>query len=321
MPNMKILIKLIHILLCVGIAQSVYAQKSSLTGQRVRLPPETRLVRASDNATVKIAQTSTVTFQDPILGAGRRLLFPVTLGNSKYYVQEETAKSMGLINNAECDLLRSKMRSSNQRDLGQVAQAASRVQVSLSNLRSPNSGGWAEACSNFISSNGQIGPWGTAFLSAANQVSTGGHSAMTVLHQPQLWRTVCPGFRNFSAEQKNHFIVSFIATKAMDEASCNPNAYNNSRKMPNPPGVGFFQLEGQARLRQGRGSYCAGGKTSGVQDRLPIDTQFKCAASQIVTTQWGRGIPFCNSGGYWQEANGMGKDICQTMAAYPGCGV
>lgn len=188
----------------------------------------------------------------------------------------------------------------------------------LNPSHSPNPGGWNRQCYNFIQSNGTVGGWGTEFLNAARAVDQGGSTGYDVMMADFLWQNICPGFSGFSQAKKEHFLVYFIATKAMDEASCNPTsiAWNT----PNPPGVGFFMLEGQARLRRGRGSYCTGGHSSGTQRTLPRNVQFQCAVSQIMSVQYGRGIPFGSRGGYWQEANRMSGDISESiLEGYDGC--
>lgn len=301
----------------IGISSIAYAN-TSLTGKRVSLPPNTSLVRAQDNANVRLPGGATVTLEAATIGPNRKLYFPANINGTTYYVKEQTVTAMGLINKTECDAIRSRMSSSNRRDIQRVAQAASRVPIGLNNLKSPH-GSWSAGCKNFIQDNGQIGSWGQSFLSSAQRVRVGNANALSVMMQPQLWSLACPNFSNFSDEQKRHFIVAFVATKAQDEASCDANAYNNSRAMPNPPGVGFFQLEGQSRLRNGRSSQYCGGGLSGTQRSLPVDLQFSCASYQIVETQWNRNRPFCTSGGYWQESNRLNGRICKNIRQYPGC--
>lgn len=315
---MHTLIRLLIIVVVVTLSQHLYAD--SLTGRRVELPPNTNIVRAQDRATMRIRQPARVTLGTPGL-SNRKLQFPVSINGISYYVGEETLISMGAIKKSECDALRGGVSSVNQKNLQQVARAASRVPVSLRNIPSPH-GSWSPACKNFIRDDGSFGEWGRSFLQSAQSVNANGHNALTLMMQPRLWTLACPNFRSFSEEQKQHFIVAFMATKAQDEASCDPNAYNNSRAMPNPPGVGFFQLEGQQRLRSGRSpQYCGGNYKSGsIQKSVPVALQFSCAAYQIIDVQWDRNKPFCTSGGYWQEANRPGGRICKNIMKYPGCG-
>lgn len=318
---MNTFIRTFIFILCVGVSQSLYA--NGLVGKTINLGPGTTLVRAQDNANVRLPNgASNVVLGDPSLGSNRKLQFPIRINGVTYYVREEALISMRVATQAECDSLRGTAESGNRRDLQRVARAASRVPIGLQHLKSPH-GSWTPACKNFIQDSGALGSWGEGFLSSAESVRVGSSNALTVMMQPDLWRLACPGFARFSEEQKRHFIVAFIATKAQDESSCNANAYADRKtvpRMPNPPAVGFFQLEGQSRLRSGRHPQYCGGGLGGTQKSLPVNLQFSCAAYQIVETQWNRNRPFCQAGGYWQEANKMNGRICRNIRQYPGCG-
>ena len=190
---------------------------------------------------------------------------------------------------------------------------------------SPNGNMWASVCNNFISADGRIGQWGMEFLNAAESVTHNGNTGLDYLMQDYLWQRICPGFTEFSAQKKRHFLAYFIATKAMDEATCNPRAYadrSDLPDMPNPPGLGFFMLEGSASLRASRdrrlgsGNYCQGefgrGTTQGRND-LSLRLQFRCATSQIIREQFLENRPFGYSGGYWVQANSMSGDISENI--------
>jgi hypothetical protein len=199
---------------------------------------------------------------------------------------------------------------------------------------SPNGNLWGDSCYNFIQRDGRIGQWGLEFLDAAESVEYNGHTGLAYMMDDILWQRICPGFSNFDLNKKKHFLAYFIATKAMDESTCNPSAYADRstpglERMPNPPGLGFFMLEGSASLRAGRdrglgsGNYCQGNYRSGtVQGRgdLSMRLQYRCAVSQIIAVQYEPGRPFGYSGGYWQQANSLRGDISQSVLnGYAGC--
>jgi hypothetical protein len=312
---MRITLQVLFICLVMVMTEPTWADPG-LEGEMVVLPPEVILVN-EDGAKVKFPAAIKVILGSPVLDKKKKIKYPFTVSGKTYFAPEQTLVAAGLTTQKDCDLLRESVGKSNQSDLKKVAKAASKVKISLANLPSPNDG-WNKSCQNFIQADGVIGAWGQQFLSAAQGIKVGAANSLQAMMMPNLWLKVCPGFQNFSEQQKQHFIVSFIATKAMDEASCNPNATNGASK--NPPGVGFFQLEGQAELRARRGQACSGGYKKGTQETLKKEVQFSCAAFQIMETQFNRGLPFCSPGGYWQEANSMRGDICQTMSQYPGCG-
>lgn len=195
----------------------------------------------------------------------------------------------------------------NTRNLRQVATALNNQLQSLDPRNSPNDS-WNENCYNFITRSGKIGPWGQGVL---NAIRTTGSSQC--LYSTWLWQRLCPRFATFSQEKKDHFIAYFMATKAMDESSCNPNA---RAKAKNGYGVGFFMLEESQKLRAGRGRFCAGKPE--ITRQIPF--QFQCAISQINNVQCGKGVRFGESGGYWQESNKMNGDISESIVrGYAGC--
>lgn len=93
---------------------------------------------------------------------------------------------------------------------------------------------FAQGCDRFISSNGQLGPWGRTALAEIRNYPIFSNPDVDVA-------AICPNYKSFDREQRDTFWVWTFMSMASKESSCNEGTVARG---VNAQAVGLFQLHG-----------------------------------------------------------------------------
>lgn len=165
----------------------------------------------------------------------------------------------------------------------------------------------ANACTNFLDKDGELGPWGNKAIKAFNKVD------WECFKSGMDTSGVCPKYKTFNERKKEYFWVWTLASMAHVESSCKVNAINP--KAANETGYGLMQME-NAKYRKTRDKrYCPHYKIN-EQD---VTFQMECTASIFSDMYCKRGLSLTSSQGYWAGLLSPKRKIAQQIKKFPGC--
>lgn len=172
-------------------------------------------------------------------------------------------------------------------------------------------------CSNLISRDGELGPWGKALLKEIDTVDRTyrlQNNGRSCFYNDIDVKAICPGFTKFSTMKKQQFWAYAISSIARVESECNSSARTQG---VNGVADGLLQLEGTLQHRSWRDSrFCA---TNGPTNTQNLHFQFQCGASIIVDSHCrGTRRPLNSGESYWQKLR-YDREILQRIAIFPNC--
>jgi hypothetical protein len=178
------------------------------------------------------------------------------------------------------------------------------------------------ACHNFITSDGKLGPWGLLGIKALGDVDRGyiKNTGRSCFYDDLIMNDLCPAFKKFTKSEKNLYWGHVLASIAMDESTCNPNAQN--RKGTNGIADGLFQLEYSKTLRYHRDpDFC---KAKEAYPTTKFDFQMECTASIIRDIHCERDRRLTYELGYWHKLRQpprekKDRDIVALIKEFPLC--
>jgi hypothetical protein len=165
-------------------------------------------------------------------------------------------------------------------------------------------------CQNYISAEGEIGPWGQRVLNALDNVGA------DCFYEDINLKTLCPKYTSFSQAKRSQFWAYVYASITMAESSCNP--YAEARGV-NDKATGLLAMERTARTRRSLGRDPIFCKTQKEVNPFDLTFQFECSAAILRDHSCGGNRPLMNSQSYWQRLRFNNPKIPYWIRNFPGC--
>ena len=224
----------------------------------------------------------------------------VAAGAEKHSAKRKNSKPAEKIQAAVCVECEAAARNKNMTELAAVANAAAEDN---SSYYQPLVGA-PKTCEEFINADGTLGAYGRIAKYDVSQ-----RSELLTDTAVRSVGNICPNFKNFSDEEKQHFWVYVIGALAAQESGCNSYAHNPV----NTQAVGLLQQERNAkkwRIMQYFGEPCAG-------DQFDANNNIGCGVTNLVDNLVGKGRPLYGANGnYWQAFTDAYRNPNATKTPY-----
>jgi hypothetical protein len=184
-----------------------------------------------------------------------------------------------------------------------------------------------KGCSNFIDSEGRLGPWGRTI-----QVELRENADAYADNEPPDVLKWCPGYKTMSKDWRERFWIWTFASIASSESSCNPTAVNpkcnrsdaartgckyNPNSPPNGDAIGLFQLEPRRCQRSDEKALMNALQTSRCAARV-LAGELRARDTLLDykrETYWG---PLRGNTGHRGDASGRDKMLAK-LGSFKGC--
>lgn len=163
---------------------------------------------------------------------------------------------------------------------------------------------WGAGCTNFIDEQGNINSWGNTVIEAINRYPEYLNSGT------QDMQVYCPSFAKFSKAEKENFWVWFIASMAMRESGCKPEA---RAKGPNGIAAGLLQLHLHKEY-----AYHKDCKST---NALEPHQNLSCGSAMLDTQFIRYNKMFLAHGSYWEvlQTDKSGNGVRRLLSFYKPC--
>jgi hypothetical protein len=168
----------------------------------------------------------------------------------------------------------------------------------------PDHKNWSAQCVNFIDTQGNINSWGIAVIEAVNRYPE--YFSEIAQDMPNY----CPNFAKFNKTEKENFWIWFIASMAMRESACKPEA---KAKGPNGTAAGLLQLH----LNKEYAYHKDCKNTHALQ---PLEN-LSCGAAMFDAQLIRYKKMFLARGSYWEvlQTDSSGNGVRKLLALYRPC--